>query len=316
MQKVLITGGAGFVGSHLVDRFMSDKKNYEIIILDNFSIGRHNLKELNSKDITIIEGDVESIEVYNKLPNDIDLIIHLAAMNRAPRSIKDPIKSNEVNITGTLKILEFSRKNNCKFVFASSSSVFGHLKIMPRPEETNEFLPSHPYGLGKMTSEHYCRLYSELYNLDTSIIRYFAVYGPRQSPDLTYSAVIPKFIKAALNNKPITIFGGNQSRNFTYVKDTVEATFLLATANKCKHQVYQVSGLEKITIEKLATYVEEVSNKKIERIYKDHSKGDIFESVADMKNLKSNFNFLPRVSFIDGLKETYSWFQANSDYFI
>ena len=316
MSKVLITGGAGFVGSHLVDRFLSDNKNHEIIILDNFSIGRHNLKVLNSKDIRIIEGDIESNETYNTIPNDIDLIIHLAAMNRAPRSIKDPIKSNEINITGTLKLLEFSRKNNCKFVFVSSSSVFGHLKIMPRPEETNEFLPSHPYGLGKMASEHYCRLYSELYDLDTRIIRYFAVYGPRQSPELTYSAVIPKFIKASLKNEPITIFGGDQSRNFTFVKDTVEATFLLATAKKCKHQVYQVSGKEKITIEKLAAYVEEISNKKIERIYKDLPQGGIFESVADMKNLKTDFNFLPRVSFIDGLKETYTWFQTNSEYFI
>jgi len=316
MSKVLITGGAGFVGSHLVDRFLNDKKNHEIIILDNFSIGRHNLKELNSKDISIIEGDIESNEIYNTLPNDIDLIIHLAAMNRAPRSIKDPIKSNEVNITGTLKLLEFSRKNNSKFVFVSSSSVFGHLKTMPRPEETNEFLPSHPYGLGKMASEHYCRLYSELYELDTRIIRYFAVYGPRQSPDLTYSAVIPKFIKAALKNDPITIFGGDQSRNFTFVKDTVEATFLLATATKCNHQTYQVSGTEKITIEKLAAYIEEISNKKIERIYKDYSQGDIFESVADMKNLKSDLNFSPRVSFIDGLKETYTWFKDNPDYFI
>ncbi|MHA1126676.1 MAG: NAD-dependent epimerase/dehydratase family protein [Candidatus Heimdallarchaeota archaeon] len=314
MSKVLITGGAGFVGSHLVDRFLDDK-NYEVTILDNFSIGRHNLMALESKDVEIIEGAIESNNIYDKLPKDIDTIIHLAAMNRAPRSIKDPVKSNDVNITGTLKLLEFSRENNCKFVFISSSSVFGHLKVMPRPEETNEFLPSHPYGLGKMASEHYCRLYSELYNLDTRIIRYFAVYGPRQSPDLTYSAVIPKFIKAALKSKPITIFGGDQSRNFTFVKDTVEATFLLATAKKCAHQTYQVSGTEKITIEKLVSYVEEVSNKKLERIYKDHSKGDIFESVADMANLKADLNFTPKVSFIDGLKETYSWFQDNPNYF-
>ncbi|MHA1442572.1 MAG: NAD-dependent epimerase/dehydratase family protein [Candidatus Heimdallarchaeota archaeon] len=298
MSKVLITGGAGFVGSHLVDRFLDDKKNHEVTILDDFSIGRHNLKVFESKEIEIIEGAIESNEIYDKLPSDFDTIIHLAAMNRAPRSIKEPVKSNEVNITGTLKLLEFSRDNNCKFVFVSSSSVFGHLKVMPRPEETNEFLPSHPYGLGKMASEHYCRLYSELYGLDTRIIRYFAVYGPRQSPELTYSAVIPKFIKAALKDEPITIFGGNQSRNFAFVKDTVEATFLLATAKKCAHQTYQVSGTEKITIEKLAAYVEEVSNKKLERIYKDHSKGDIFESIADMKNLKSDLNFTPNISFI------------------
>lgn len=315
MSKVLITGGAGFVGSHLVDRYLDDKKNHEVTIIDDFSIGRHNLKVLKSKDVEIIEGAIESNKIYNKLPKDIDTIIHLAAMNRAPRSVKDPVKSNEVNITGTLKLLEFSRDNNSKFVFISSSSVFGHLKVMPRPEETNEFLPSHPYGLGKMTSEHYCRLYSELYGLDTRIIRYFAVYGPRQSPELTYSAVIPKFIKAALKGESITIFGGDQSRNFTFVKDTVEATFLLATTKKCNHQTYQVSGTEKITIKKLVDYVEKVSNKKLKRIYKDHSKGDIFESVADMKNLKADLNFSPRVSFINGLKETYTWFQSNPDYF-
>ncbi|MFX0126209.1 MAG: NAD-dependent epimerase/dehydratase family protein, partial [Candidatus Hodarchaeota archaeon] len=215
MSRILITGGAGFIGSHLVERFI-DANETELIVFDNLSSGNQNVKLLKSLNIDLVIGDIIFTEDLMSLPKDIDIIIHLAAMNRAPLSIENPVMSNSVNIDGTINILELSRKLDCRMIFASSSSVFGNLPVMPRPEKTSEFLPNHPYGLGKMTSEHYCRLFHELYNLDTIVIRYFAVYGPRQSPRLNYSAVIPKFIIAALNDKPITIYGGDQTRNFIY----------------------------------------------------------------------------------------------------
>ncbi|MFW9995703.1 MAG: NAD-dependent epimerase/dehydratase family protein, partial [Candidatus Odinarchaeota archaeon] len=258
MSKVLITGGAGFIGSHLVERFIDVRKT-GIIVLDDLSAGNHNVKLLKSLQIELVIGDITSKEILSGLPREIDAIIHLAAMNRAPRSIKDPVQSNKVNVCGTVEILELARQRDCRVIFASSSSVFGQLSVTPRPEETTDFLPSHPYGLGKMASEHYCRLYQELYGLDTRIIRYFAVYGPRQSPKLTYSAVIPKFINAVINDQPVTLFGGEQSRHFTFVKDTVEATYLLSRAEKTRKKVFQIGGMEEITINELVNILEEIA---------------------------------------------------------
>ncbi|MFX0093080.1 MAG: NAD-dependent epimerase/dehydratase family protein [Candidatus Hodarchaeota archaeon] len=315
MSKVLITGGAGFIGSHLIERFMNDVLHSEIIVIDNLSTGHHNKRILKSFSIKLVVGDIESEKTLETLPKDIEVIIHLAAMNRASRSIKDPVKSNVVNINGTVNVLEMARKLDCRVIFTSSSSVFGHLSIMPRPENTSDFLPSHPYGLGKMTSEHYCRLYHELYGLDSRVIRYFAVYGPRQSPKLTYSAVIPKFINAALCRHPIKIFGGNQTRNFTFVKDTVEATYLLSTAQKVKHRIYQVGGTEEISINQLADTLEEILGKKLERQYYDYAKGDIFRSIPAINHLKEEFGFVPTYKFREGLKETFEWFKAHPNYF-
>ena len=314
MQRVLVTGGAGFIGSHLIEK-LSVKKGFEVIAFDNLSIGSHNVKFLKSVGVDPIIGDIVSTEDLTKINGKIDIIIHLAAMNRAPRSIKNPVKSNAVNITGTVNLLEFARKHDSKFVFASSSSVFGYLETMPRPEETYEFKPSHPYGLGKMTSEHYCRLYREHYNLDTKTIRYFAVFGPRQSPKLTYSAVIPKFVEAAINDKPITIFGGSQSRNFTFVKDSVRATLLVALADKTKHNTYQIAGNEEISINKLADLVEEISGKKIIRKTHDHQPGDIFKSIPEMSHIVDEFQYKPKNTFLEALKETYNWFKDNQNYF-
>jgi len=314
MLKVLISGGAGFIGSHLVERFVKTG-NTKIIVIDDLSAGNHNVGILKENRVKLIKKDIRFSEFAKELSQDFDIIIHLAAMNRAPRSIKDPVMSNKTNINGTVNILELARKKDCRVIFTSSSSVFGHLTINPRPEETSEFLPSHPYGLGKMTSEHYCRLYRELYDLDTRIIRYFAVYGPRQSPKLTYSAVIPKFISAVINNEPIKIYGGDQTRNFTFVEDTVEATYLVSIAEKVRKRIYQVGGNEEISIKELANVLEKITGKKIVKEFDTYAKGDIFRSVPEMKNLKAEFNFTPKYTFFEGLKCTYNWFLNNQGYF-
>ncbi len=315
MTNILLTGGAGFIGSHLMEHIKEKYRDTNIFVVDNLSTGSHNVKLLKSLGVELIIGNIEQKDTIDDIPNNLDCIYHLAAMNRAPRSIKDPLKSNEVNISGTLLILELARKNDCPLIFSSSSSVFGHLEIMPRPENSSDFLPSHPYGLGKMASEHYCRIYNELYNVDTRIIRYFAVYGPRQSPKLTYSAVIPKFIKAAITGDPVKIFGGQQSRNFAFVKDVVEATFILGDSQKVKHRTFNIGGQEEITINKLVDILEDITGKKIERSYEDYNIGDIFRSVPEMKNLKEEFDYKPKHSFTEGLKIMYKWYLENSDYF-
>ncbi len=314
MKSILVTGGAGFIGSHLVEKLSLEKK-YDISVFDNLSIGSHNTHLLKKFNVDFVKGNVESSQDVSNIKNDIDIIFHLAAMNRAPRSIKDPLKSNEVNITGTLNILEFARKNDSRVIFASSSSVFGHLDIMPRPENSYEFLPSHPYGLGKMTSEHYCRIYRELYGLDTIVVRYFSIFGPRQTPKLTYSAVIPKFINSIINNQSITIFGGSQSRNFTYVKDAVDATLLPSLAKTTKYKLYQIGGYKEISVNQLANELEKISGKKVIRKFKENQKGDISRSIPKMDHLIDEFKFSPRFTLYEALKETYNWFMNNQNYF-
>lgn len=315
MTNVLITGGAGFIGSHLVDKFLTKSSDYEVTIYDDFSGGKHNLKYLNPLKVKIIQGDITSNDQLQVASRDAELIIHLAAMNRAPRSIENPMLSNAINITGTLNVLEIARKNDCRLIFASSSSVFGSLDIQPRPVETSNFLPTHPYGLGKVTSEHYCRLYRELYSLDNAIIRYFAVYGPRQSPSITYAAVIPIFINSILKNKPIIIHGGSQTRNFTYVKDTVNATYLIATARKLTNQTYQIGGTDEVSINELVTQLFKITNKQVEIRKEDYREGDIMRSVPLMTNLKNEFDFLPRYDLQTGLTLTYNWMKENPNYF-
>lgn len=314
MQKLLVTGGAGFIGSHLLENLV-EREDFELIIFDNLSTGKHNVQLLKKLNTKLIVGNIELVNDLKKIPPKIDVIFHLAAMNRAPRSIKDPLKSNEVNITGTLNLLELARKNDSKFIFSSSSSVFGNLNINPRPENTNEFYPSHPYGLGKMASEYYCRLYNQLYDVDTRIIRYFSIFGPRQSPKLTYSAVIPKFINSSIKNKPLTIYGGKQSRNFAYVKDAVKATLLISLTKKAKYQTYQIGGFEEVTINHLADMIEKISGNKTPREYKDFQKGDIFKSIPEMNHLIDEFNFQPSNTFYETLEETYQWFRNNPNYF-
>lgn len=314
MVKILITGGAGFIGSHIAE-ILSKSNLHEIIVMDNLSTGNFNTSLLKSLSVSIIKKNIESKDTWLELPKDIDVIIHLAAMNRAPKSIKDPVKSNEINITGTLNILEYARKENIRVCFSSSSSVFGQLDIHPRPEDSFELAPSHPYGLGKLTSEHYCRLYNELYDLDTRIVRYFSVYGPRQSPNLTYSAVIPNFIKSFIYNKPITIHGGKQTRNFTFVKDTAEATKIIALAKKVKKRIYQVGGTTEISIEGIVKLLEDITNKKMTKEYIGYQQGDIMRSVPLMNNLSQEFNFSPKTDLTVGLKQTYEWFLNNPNYF-
>ncbi len=312
MATILVTGGAGFIGSNIAVKLKNQGNN--VIIMDNFSTGYHNLQYLKSNDIHIINHDINHIDALQYDFHNLDSIIHLAAMNRAPRSIKNPKLSHEVNITSTLNILEIARKFDLDLIIASSSSVFGNLITQPRPEVTYEYKPLHPYGLGKLACEYYSDIYRDLYGLNSTIIRYFSVYGPRQSPSLQYSAVIPKFINSFINKQPITIYGGSQSRNFTYVDDTADATICLLDKTNLKTK-YNIGGNEEITINELVNVLEIIFDFEIEKIYAPMIGSDLMKSIPSMSNIKTQFSFKHKYNFSEGLRKTVQWFKNNPNYF-
>lgn len=300
-MKFLVTGGAGFIGSNIVEELL--KRGYSVIVLDNFSTGkRENLKDF-AKDIELIEGDIRSFHIVQKAVKGIDVILHQAALPSVPRSINDPITSNEVNVVGTLNILDAAKENNVKrIVYASSSSVYGDNPELPKHEG---MLPNplSPYAVSKLAGEKYCQVYSRLYGIETVILRYFNVFGPRQDPNSEYSAVIPKFIKLISNNQQPTIFGdGTQSRDFTYVANVVEANILAATKNLESGIVMNCACHGQVTLNELVTQVTNLLNKETKPIYAEPRHGDIKHSFANIDLIKEKLNWTPGISFGDGLK--------------
>jgi len=315
MKKLLITGGAGFIASHLIEIFDESDEAYKIAILDNFSTGRHNSDLLKAHNVEVHDIDLVDIRNHEDLISSFDIVIHLGAMNRAQRSIEDPAGSHEVNVDSTFYLLEMARKYKFRFVFASSSSVFGNLEVQPRPESLHPTLPTHPYGLGKLIGERYCHIYRKLYDLDIRVIRFFSAFGPRQSPKLKYSAVIPIFIRGFLEKSPLKIYGGDQKRNFTFVKDTAYATYLVATSETCNSDIYQIGGSEEITVTQLYEYLSEIFGYDVPLEYLDYQKGDILKSEPEMNNLKVEYGFRHTTTLKDALKTTAEWMKENPNYF-
>ena len=226
-MKVLVTGGAGFIGSNIVEELLI--RGHSVRVLDNFSTGkRENLKEFK-EDFELLEGDVRSYHIVKQAVNGIDVVLHQAALPSVPRSINDPITSNEVNVGGTLNMLDASKEAGVKrFVFASSSSIYGDTPELPKREDMTPN-PLSPYAVSKLAGEKYCQVFAKVFGLHTVALRYFNVFGPRQDPSSQYSAVIPKFIKSIMNNQSPVIYGdGKQSRDFTYVDNVVEANLIAA----------------------------------------------------------------------------------------
>lgn len=301
--KYLVTGGAGFIGSNIVAELL--KRGNEVRVLDNFSSGkRENLKEF-SNDIELIEGDIRSYHIVSQAVKGVEVVLHQAALPSVPRSIKDPITSNDVNVNGTLNILDASVLNGVRrVVYASSSSVYGDNPELPKHER---MLPNplSPYAVSKLAGEKYCSVFSQIYGLETISLRYFNVFGPNQDPSSQYSAVIPKFIRAMLNNEQPLIFGdGKQSRDFTYVSNVVDANILSATA-ECNSGIAMncaFSGF--ITLNELVDKINENIGKNIKPVYEKPRAGDIKHSFADINLAKSKLNYSPRIDFENGLKLT------------
>lgn len=326
MSRFLVTGGAGFIGSHIVERLLRD--GHFVRVLDNFSSGRReNLsfvgtvpaddKRLSTKgtvpkvnNFELIEGDIRDFLTCQKACQNIDFILHQAALRSVPKSMKNPKEYNEVNINGTLNMLEASLKNRIKcFVFASSSSVYGEVNTFPQKEL---FLPCpiSPYALTKLTGEHYCRMFSHNYGLPTVSLRYFNVFGPRQALDDEYAVVIPKFITCMLNNKSVPIYGtGRQSRDFTYVDNIVEANILAVGKTKFNGRAFNTASGKSYSILELAKALNKLMHKNIKPVFLKPRPGDVFKTEADISSARKGLSYKPKVDFLKGLELTIEYFK-------
>lgn len=305
MSKInfLVTGGAGFIGSNIVNELL--KQGHFVRVLDNFSSGkRENLKSFEG-DVDLIEGDIRSYHIVQQAVKGIEVVLHQAALPSVPRSIKDPITTNEVNVNGTLNILEASVGSGVRrVVYASSSSVYGDNPELPKHEN---MLPNplSPYAVSKLAGEKYCTVFSRLFELETIALRYFNVFGPNQDPYSQYSAVIPRFIKAIMNDIRPKIFGdGEQSRDFTYVSNVINANILAATSSCDSGISLNCACHGNITLNKLVDFINENLGKNIEPEYLPPRAGDIKHSYADISLAREKIDYTPDIDFQTGLKLT------------
>ena len=316
-KRILITGGAGFIGSNLCEALLN--KDNQVVCLDNFATGkRENIEEfLEDPNFVLIDGDIRQLEVCLKATRDIDYVLHQAALGSVPRSIKDPITSNEVNVSGFLNMLVASRNNGIKrFVFAASSSTYGDSQLMPKVEDIIG-KPLSPYAITKYVNELYADIFSKTYGLETIGLRYFNVFGRKQDPKGAYAAVIPKFVSQLMKGESPVINGdGNYSRDFTYIDNVIQANLLsLVTTNKkAINTVYNVAYGERNTLNDLKRYLKEYLSEfdskilNIEFIYGPNRAGDIPHSHASIEKAKENLNYNPQFNLQKGLRQAVKWY--------
>ena len=300
-KNCIVTGGAGFIGSSLVEELILSGAYVKII--DNLSVGKQNVKLLTKIGAEIFESDICNYEEINNLFNDVDYVFHLAAMNRAQRSISDPIKSNDININGTLNCLHLSHINKVKkFIFVSSSSVYKGVENKALKE--GMFLePLHPYGIGKLTGEHYCRIYNDLFNLETIVLRYFSVYGHRQRGDIEHAGVIAKFFLQAKENRDITIYGdGSQRRNFSMVLDVVKGTLLGAFRDKAIGEIINIASEKEYTVKEIAENIIKITNSKSKIVFLEPLRGDPMRNKADVSKANNILEFKAEYNLQKGLE--------------
>ncbi len=308
--KFLITGGAGFIGSNIAEFLLTE--GHKVRVIDNFSTGKKENIAGFEKDIELIDGDIRDFNTVTNAVKDIEIILHQAALPSVPRSISDPVTSNEVNVTGTLNILEAARKSEVqRVVSASSSSVYGDTPELPKHEGMTPN-PLSPYAVTKLTGEKYSRVFANIYGLETICLRYFNVFGPHQDPDSQYSAVIPKFIKAILEGKQPVIYGdGEQSRDFTYITNVIKANYLAATADiKEFGLAVNCACHERITLNQLVDSINEILHSEILPIFNEPRKGDIKHSFADIALAEKTFGYRPDITFKEGLQKTVEYFRG------
>lgn len=303
-MKALVTGGAGFIGSHLCEALA---EKYEVTALDNLSTGSHNLPFLKKAGVKVITGDIRDKDTVAKCVGDCDAVFHLAAMNRAQRSIDNPLEANDVNVNGTLNLLEESRNRGVKkFVFASSSSVYGN-PTDDKPRKEDSFRkPIHPYGVGKLAGEEYCRVYHDLFSLNTIILRYCSVYGSRQKTDIQYPAVIPKFLDSIMKGEEITVYGnGKQLRQFTFIDDTVKATLSALKKEEAVGQVFNIANQKEHSIIEVVEAIEEITGKKA-KVRKMKGPPEPFTNKLDTTKMERMLGYHCKYSLQAGLKEMVS----------
>jgi len=309
-MRYLVTGGAGFIGSNTVDELV--RRGHGVVVLDDLSSGKEdNLAEVRSK-ITFMKGSITDIEAVQKAMVQADYVIHLAARTSVPRSVKDPVDTNRINVDGTLNVLVAARDNKVKrVVFAASSSAYGDTPTLPKSEDMQP-VPISPYGVSKYVGELYAQTFGRCYGLENVCLRYFNIFGPRQDPDSPYSGVLSRFSAAFLDSTPPVVFGdGEQTRDFTYVDNAVLANTLACEAPSASGRTFNVGTGHAVSLNQVLQMLQKASGKTLETKYEPSREGDIRDSLADIRLAKEFLGYEPAVLFEEGLERTYAWYQAH-----
>ena len=310
-MKILVTGGAGFIGSHLVDTLVG--QGHKIIVFDNLSAGKlSNLSDVQNC-IEFVAGDIRDFDLLVKILEGCDLVYHMAAMVSVNQTVKAPVYSSQINDVGTLNVLEACRKNKVKrFIFSSSSAIYGDAPGLPKHEKMCSS-PRTPYAVQKITGENYAFIYNDLYGVETVCLRYFNVFGPRQDPSSPYSGVISVFLnKAMMKTSPIIYGNGDQTRDFIFVKDVVRANILAAKKKEATGKAINIGTGHQITINKLWELIGRINQTEISPQYAPSRKGDIKHSMASIEKAKRILNFSPQYSIENALIVTNGWYQKNN----
>ncbi len=321
----LVTGGAGFIGSNIVVKLL--ERGERVRILDNFSTGkRETVAELTRfgqgqeggqarkkrrGELEVVEGDIRSYHIVREAVEGVDFVLHQAALPSVPRSVKDPLTSNEVNVVGTLNILNAAKDAGVqRIVYASSSSIYGDLEVLPKTEDMLP-KPLSPYAVSKLAGEKYCQVFTRLYGLETVALRYFNVFGPRQDPASQYSAVIPKFITLIAGDQSPVVYGdGEQSRDFTYVDNVVEANLLACGKGleELSGEVFNIAYGKRVTINELVRQINNILGKDVQPTYADPRPGDVKHSLANIGKARQFLGYEPGIDFEEGLRRTIDFF--------
>lgn len=311
-MKILVTGGAGFIGSHIVERLLLE--GHDVRVLDDYSTGYSKNLAAIAPHIEIVQGDICNYQKVCNVLRSVEVVFHQAALCSVARSVREPQKTNTVNIGGTLTVLQAARDENVRrVIYASSSSVYGNSPTMPK-RETQVCAPASPYAVTKLAGELYSRIFHQLFGIETFSLRYFNVFGPRQAPNSPYAPVIPKFINALLNEEPPIIDGdGQQSRDFSYIDNVVEANILAMKADSGFGEVFNVACGQRNTVAQLVGYLTTFTGVVKQPIHQQPRPGDVRHSLADITKAEAVLSYRPIIHFLGGLERTVEWYRSHSD---
>ncbi|MBN1509066.1 MAG: SDR family oxidoreductase [Sedimentisphaerales bacterium] len=310
MEKFLVTGGAGFIGSNICKRLVAD--GYFVRVVDNLLTGKRSNLDAVSDKIDFIEADMGDEEVARSVVKDIDVVLHEGALPSVPRSVDDPAAAHRHCVDATFTLLLAARDARVKrFVYAASSSAYGDTPTLPKVEMMPTS-PLSPYAVGKLVGEYYCAVFSRVFGLETISLRYFNVFGPQQDPTSQYAAAIPAFVTAILKDQPPTVYGdGEQSRDFTYIDNVVEASLCAARAERTNGEVVNVACGERVTVNEIIAMINEILGKNVKPIYAPQRPGDVKHSLADITAARKLIGFEPVVLFREGLERAIAWYRDN-----
>jgi len=309
-MRYLVTGGAGFIGSNTVDELV--RRGHSVVVLDDLSSGKEeNLAEVRSK-ITFVKGSVTDLEAVQKAIHQAEFVIHLAARTSVPRSVKDPLETNRINVEGTLNVLVAARDNKVKrIVFAASSSAYGETPTLPKTEAMQP-QPISPYGVSKYVGELYAQTFGRCYGLENVCLRYFNIFGPRQDPDSPYSGVLSRFSTAFLEEQAPVVYGdGEQTRDFTYVDNAVQGNLLACETAGASGQVFNIGTGGRVSLNQTLDLLRKISGKNLPAKFEPAREGDIRDSQADIARAKEVLGYEPTVMFEEGLERTFAWYNEH-----